>query len=137
YQRDDVVAFDQEQHTATYSDGSVIEVPAEVQDVLSSLYFLRTKPLEVGMTVVIQNHADKKNYPLEIRILRTETVDVPAGRFECFVVEPILKASGLFQHQGRLTVWLSKDSRLVPVMMKGKIIIGSIDAVLTQVTSTK
>lgn len=135
YQRDEVVVFDQEKRTATYSDGSVIDVPAEVQDVLSSLYFLRTKELSVGMTVVVQNHSDKKTYPLEIRILRTETVTVPAGKFECLVVEPILKASGLFQHQGRLTVWLTKDSRLVPVMMKGRIIIGSIDAVLTEIVT--
>jgi hypothetical protein len=135
FQRDDVVVFDQERHTATYSDGSVIDVPAEVQDVLSSLYFLRTRQLEVGKTIVIQNHSDKKNYPLEIRILRSETVSVPAGKFECLVVEPILKASGLFQHQGRLTVWLTKDSRLLPVMMKGRIIIGSVDAVLTETTA--
>jgi hypothetical protein len=132
-QRDDVVVFDQERHTATYSDGSVIEVPVEVQDVLSSLYFLRTRELDVGDTVVIQNHSDKKNYALEIRILRSETANVPAGKFECLVVEPILKASGLFQHQGRLTVWLTRDARHLPVMMKGRIIIGSVDAVLTEI----
>jgi Protein of unknown function (DUF3108) len=137
YRRDDVVAFDQERHTATYSDGTVVEVPPDVQDVLSSLYFLRTQNLEVGKTVVIQNHADKKNYPLEIRILRRETVSVPAGRFECLVVEPILKASGLFQSQGRLTVWLTNSPHFVPVMMKGRIIIGSIDAVLTDMTVTR
>jgi hypothetical protein len=136
-QRDDVVVFDQERHTATYSDGSVIDVPDDVQDVLSSLYSLRTRDLEVGKTIVIQNHSDKKNYPLEIQVLRSETVTVPAGKFECLVVEPILKASGLFQHQGRLTVWLTKDSRHLPVMMKGRIIIGSIDAVLTETTAGK
>lgn len=129
--RDDAVAFDQEAHTATYSDGTVVEVPPQVQDVLTSLYFLRTQLLEVGATLVIQNHSDKKNYPLEVHILRIEKVSVPAGEFECFVVEPIIKSSGLFQHQGRLTVWLTRDHRLLPVKMKGRIIIGSIDAVLT------
>jgi hypothetical protein len=131
--RDETVVFDQEAHTAIYSDGTVVSVPPDVQDVLTSLYFLRTRKLEIGETIVIQNHSDKRNYPLEIKILRSETVTVPAGEFECFVVEPILKSSGLFQHQGRLTVWLTKDSRLLPVKMKGRIIIGSIDAVLTEI----
>jgi hypothetical protein len=132
YTRREVVIFDQANHTATYPDGSAVEVPPDVQDVLTSLYFLRTRRLEVGQTVLIENHADRKNYPLEVHVVRTESVSVPAGEFECFVVEPILKASGLFQHQGRLTVWLTKDSRLMPVMMKGKIIVGSISAVLAE-----
>jgi hypothetical protein len=131
--RDEAVVFDQDGHTATYSDGAVITVPQEVQDVLTSLYFLRTRRVEVGDTLVIQNHSDRKNYPLEIHILRSEKVSVPAGEFECLVVEPILKSSGLFQHQGRLTVWLTRDSRLLPVKMKGRIIIGAIDAVLTEI----
>jgi hypothetical protein len=131
--KDEVVIFDQERHTATYPDSSVIDVPPNVQDVLSSLYFLRTKRLQVGQTVRIENHADRKNYPLEIKILRSETVSVPAGKFKCFVVEPILKASGLFEHQGSLTVWITQDARVMPVMMKGRVIVGSIDAVLTSV----
>jgi len=133
YTKNEVIVFDQENHTATYPDSSVIPVPPDVQDVLTSLYYLRTRSLEVGRTFLIENHADKKNYPLEVKILRSETVSVPAGRFECFVVEPILKASGLFQHQGRLTVWLTKDSRLMPVMMTGKIIVGSVSAVLSEI----
>jgi hypothetical protein len=133
YTRQEVVVFDQVNHTATYPDSAVVAIPPGVQDVLSSLYYLRTKEIRVGETVVIENHGDKKNYPLEVRILRTESVSVPAGEFECFVVEPIIKASGLFQHQGRLTVWLTNDSRRMPVMMKGKIIVGSISAVLSEV----
>jgi hypothetical protein len=82
---------------------------------------------------VIENHADRKNYALEVRVLRIETISVPAGKFECFVVEPILKASGLFQHQGRLTVWITKDARMLPVKMSGKIVVGSVEAVLSNV----
>lgn len=132
YTRQEVVVFDQTNHTATYPDSSVVAIPADVQDVLTSLYFLRTKQIKVGESVLIENHADRKNYPLEVKVVRTESISVPAGEFDCLVVEPILKASGLFQHQGRLTVWLTNDSRLVPVMMKGKIIVGSISAVLAE-----
>jgi len=130
YEAHKVVIFDQVNHLAIYPDGKRIPVAEGVQDVLSSLYYVRTLNLEVGKSVFIQNHADGKNYPLEVKVLRTETITVPAGTFECFVVEPILKASGIFQHKGRLTVWLSTDPSHIPVMMKSKVIIGSINAIL-------
>lgn len=126
----EVVVFDQQDHTATYPDGRVISVPPKVQDVLSSLYYVRTMELEVGASIFIDNHADEKNYPLEVKVLRVEEINVPAGTYECFVLEPILKASGIFQHKGRLTVWLSTGPRHIPVMMKSKVVIGSINAVL-------
>ncbi len=116
----EIVVFDQDRHTATYPNGTVIEVPERVQDVLSSLYYIRTIELEVGKSIFMDNHADEKNYPLEVKVLRIEKVKVPAGTYECFVLEPILKASGIFQHKGRLTVWLSTDPSHIPVMMKSK-----------------
>jgi hypothetical protein len=137
YSKREVILFNQANHTAIYPDSSVVEVPPEVHDVLTSLYFIRTVPLEVGKSVLIQNHSDRKNYALEVKVVRTERVSVPAGEFDCFVVEPILKASGLFQHQGRLTVWLTRDQRRMPVRMSGKIVVGSIDAVLSRVGEGK
>jgi hypothetical protein len=49
------------------------------------------------------------------------------------VLEPILKASGIFQHKGRLTVWLSTDPSHIPVMMKSSVAIGAINAVLIDI----
>lgn len=132
YSRHEIVMFDQTDHVAIYSDSTRVEIPPMVEDVLSSLYYLRTKSLKVGSTVLIENHSDRKNYPLEVKVLRTERVSVPAGEFDCFVVEPILKASGLFEHQGNLTVYLTEDARLMPVKMTSKIILGSISAMLSE-----
>jgi hypothetical protein len=135
YRAREVVVFDQREHTATYPDGAVVPVPEKVQDVLTSLYYIRTMDLEVGRSVFIENHADGKNYPLEVKVLRVEEITVPAGRYRCFVLEPILKASGIFQHKGRLTVWMSTDPRHIPVMMKSKVVIGAINVVLLEATS--
>jgi hypothetical protein len=135
YRDHEVVLFDQQNHTATYPNGRTVSVPQSVQDVLSSLYYVRTMEIDVGDTIFINNHADEKNYALEVRVLRVEEVKVPAGTYQCYVLEPILRASGIFQHKGRLTVWLSTDPTHIPVMMKSKIVIGSIDAVLTDASS--
>jgi hypothetical protein len=124
--------FDQENHLAIYHNSQdTFSVPDYVQDVLSAFYFVRTQDLKVGQSIFVDNHADKKNYPLEVKILRKEKVKVPAGTFDCVVVEPILKASGIFQQKGKLTVWLTDDEIKMPVLMRSKVVIGSISTELT------
>jgi hypothetical protein len=61
-----------------------------------------------------------------------ETVSVPAGRFDCFVVEPVLEGEGLFKHEGRITLYISADARRVPVLMKTKVPVGTIDVALKE-----
>ena len=125
YRADRYVDFDQSQHLA-FADGDTIPVKEYVQDALSSLYFVRTLNLRVGNSVFVENHSDKKNYSLEVKVLRREKVRVPAGEFDCLVVEPMMQASGIFKHQGKLTVWLSDDQFRIPILMKSKVAVGSI-----------
>jgi hypothetical protein len=123
--------FDQENHLAIYNNSQdTFSVAEYVQDVLSAFYFIRTQDLKVGKSLFVDNHTDKKNYPLEVKVLKKERVKVPAGTFDCIVVEPILKASGIFQQKGSLTVWLTDDEIKMPVLMKSKVVIGSISTEL-------
>ncbi|MCK4511726.1 DUF3108 domain-containing protein [bacterium] len=127
----DLVVFDHDRHIAIYpKKGRVVPLALNAQDILSSLYYVRMMKLEVGSPVSIENHADKKNYPLEIKVLRRERVEVPAGEFDCIVVEPVMRTGGLFSQKGRLWVWLTDDDVHMPVLMKSKIAIGSISVVL-------
>jgi len=132
FRADVSVLFDQENHLAIYDNGQdTFSVAEYVQDVLSAFYFVRTQDLKVGRSIFVDNHTDKKNYPLEVKVLRKERRKVSAGTFDCVVVEPILKASGIFKQKGRLTVWLTDDETKMPVLMKSKVIIGSISTELT------
>jgi hypothetical protein len=130
YEKSEVVVFDQERHVAIYPGGKEVPLEPDALDVLSSLFYVRFMDLEVGKSVFIDNHADGKNYSLEIKIIREETVEVPAGTFDCYVAEPILKAAGIFQHEGRLAVWIAKDHKHIPVKMESKVVIGAIKALL-------
>jgi hypothetical protein len=121
--------YDQVNHTVTTNRGTM-DVPPYVQDVLSILYYVRTLPLEVGDTLYVDNHSGRKVYPLAVKVHSRERVEVPAGTFDCFVVEPMLKAGGLFKHEGRIWVWLTADRKKMPVLMKTKVIIGTVDAKL-------
>jgi hypothetical protein len=137
YRAHDLVLFDHDRHLAIYPGSGakvdrLVPLSLDAQDVLSSLYYVRMVELDVGRSVYIENHADRKNYPLEIKVLRRERVKVPAGTYDCLVVEPIMRTAGLFRHQGSLTVWLTDDEYRIPVLMRSKVIIGSVSAVLTK-----
>lgn len=129
YKHDDAVDFNQSTHRAVYKDKTV-PIPPRTQDVLSALYYVRTLPLEVGQSISVANHTDGKNYPLIIKVLGREHVKVDAGEFDCIIVEPILRGPGVFTQQGRLTVWLTDDKRRMPVLMKSKVVIGHVAAIL-------
>lgn len=130
YRADRACVLDQRRHLAFYENDTV-EVAPYAQDALSALYYVRTQDLEVGRSVLVDNFTDGKKYPLEVRVLKRETITVPAGTFDCVVVEPLLQSVGVFKHEGRLTVWLTDDRLKMPVLMKSKVLVGSISAELT------
>ena len=134
YRHEESVEFDHQQNQARYSTGQVIELVPGSRDVLLSLFYTRLFPLEVGKPLSIDNHTDKKNYPLEVRVLKKETIKTALGRVECMVIEPVLRTPGLFENKGRLMVWITNDQRRIPVLMKSKILIGSVNAVLKEYT---
>ncbi len=129
YSSDKIYSFDQINHLA-FDNGDTTEIPPFIQDVLSSFYYVRTLDLKVGSTVTMPNFSDGKVTPFDVKVLRKEKIDVPAGEFDCIVVEPLLRAAGIFKHEGRLTIWLTDDRLKMPVRMRSKVVVGSIDVVL-------
>lgn len=129
------IVFDYTKQQARYQDGETFPIPHEVQDALSSFYFTRTQALPLGGSVFFDYHASHKSVPLEVKVLGRDRVETPAGTFSCVVVEPILKAGGIFKSKGRLVIWLTDDERRMPVLMKSKVMIGSISATLVEAKS--
>jgi hypothetical protein len=130
YRANRVSEIDQRHMLAFYKDDT-LQVPMFSQDALSVLYYVRTQKLEVGKSLFVDNFTEGKLYPLEVKVLKRETITVDAGTFDCLVVEPLLKSVGVFKHEGQLRVWLTDDRIKMPVLMKSKILVGSISAELT------
>jgi hypothetical protein len=115
----------------TIKDGSAeeIAIPPGTQDVLSCLYYLRSLPTLVpGTSVFLNIHHDKKNYRLEVRVEGFEKVPSPWGDVEAVRVLAIMPFQGIFMNEGNIRVWLTNDVRHVPVMMKAKVVVGSVVA---------
>jgi len=108
-------------------------IPASVLDVLSSLYYVRSLPLEVGKSFTIDVHSGDKTWPLVVQVKKLEKVKVKAGKFLCYRVEPLLRERGIFISKGKkLEVWLTADAHHMPVLMRSEIFIGHVSAELVR-----
>lgn len=100
-------------------------------DTLSSFYYIRTIPLQVGASYFIDIYDCKRLWNTEVKVLRREEIVTPLGRFKTIVVHPLLKSEGIFARTGDMFIWLTDDDRRIPVQMKSKVVVGSITATLT------
>lgn len=132
YTANDTLVFDANAHTVRYKNGMEYPIPEKAQDALSAFYFTRFQALPLGGSVTFDYHASRKSAPLEVKVLGRQRVKTPAGKFDCVVIEPMLKAGGIFKNKGRLVIWLTDDERRMPVLMKSKVLIGSISVVLQE-----
>ena len=105
-------------------------IPPFVQDILTSLYYVRTRTLVPGQDIVGDVNSGAKTWSLRIKVKGMEKISVPAGKFECYRVEPLISGDGLFLQNGNLEVWMPADSRHMPVLMRSKVMVGSFTAEL-------
>jgi uncharacterized protein DUF3108 len=134
FRRNVQVRFDPEAGLATYHDDREYPIEPNTYDVLSATYQVRTMEMVPGMTHSLIVHSSRKSYELKVIVHGRETVKVPAGEFDCFIVEPIFKGEGLFQYEGKLTFWVTADERRIPVLIKTKVKVGAIEASLKDYT---
>jgi hypothetical protein len=134
FSRDFSAFFDQRRQKAKTSSGEY-EVPEYVNDILSAFYLARTfdySNLKISDMILMQNFYKDKVYDLNVKYLGKDRISVEAGTFDCVVVEPLVQEGGLFKSEGSIIVWLTDDDLRVPVRVKTKVVIGSIDSELTK-----
>lgn len=106
------------------------KISKRTYDTLSSFFYFRSVPLQVGTSYFIDIFDCKKLWNTEVQVLRREEIATPLGRFKTVVIRPLLKSEGIFARTGEMLIWLTDDDRRIPVLMKSKVKIGSITATL-------
>lgn len=115
-------------------NGETGELPTDRPlDDISFLYYARTLPLRVGETYTLNRYFKGDGNPVVLRVLRKETVRVPAGTFETVVVRPIIRTKGLFGEGGEAEVYFTDDARRIPVLVRSRVpIVGFLSMHLTE-----
>lgn len=133
FSKDFSAFFDHRKKKARTSKGEY-DIPLYVNDIVSAFYLARTfdySKMKPGDKVELKNFYNDKVYDLDVKYLGKERITVAAGTFDCIMVEPLVQEGGLFKSEGTIIIWLTNDDLKVPVKVKTKVVIGSIDAELT------
>jgi hypothetical protein len=129
------LVFDHGNKKVTVTDDGkkeTLDVPGNVQDALSSLYYVRTlEEFTTGKPIVVTVHDSGKTWTVEVQVLGREKIKTPVGEFNTIKLRTYPKYEGVFLNKGEIFIWLTDDSRKVPVLMKSTITIGSIVSMLT------
>ncbi len=138
--RDITVSFDWAAKTAQYVNRGDARPPIRISegtfDPLSVFYWSRSVAFEVGHRIRRPVTDGKKQVTGVARVVRRETITVPAGTFDTFLIEPDLEhVGGVFEKSpdASIQLWLSADDRRLPVRLRSKVLVGSFTGELIRV----
>jgi hypothetical protein len=110
----------------------IIDTKPNVQDMISTFYFLRNTldmtNLKVDDEVRTDMFFDGENYGFKIKYLGKETIRTAFGKVECLKFRPYVMAGRVFKEEESLTLWVSADKNRIPLRLKADLAVGSLRA---------
>lgn len=136
-----LTTYDQEQGIITYKKNDAppktFKVNGPVYNEFTSFMIMRTLQLTVGHDLMVPTFADKKRHEVVVKVEKKELVESIFGKIETVIVSPHLPFKGLYSKTGAPLIWLTNDYDRVPVMIKAKVLIGSLTARLVDYQGQK
>jgi hypothetical protein len=106
-----------------------------VQDVLTAVYYMRSKPLSLDTKESLVVNANKTNYPVSFQPDTRKEISVkPLGKVTALRIEPNPTLKIVESNGGKLWVWISDDENRYPLQVVATMKIGSARLVLTDIT---
>lgn len=126
--------FKQSVQKVTTQDEKSYDVPPHTQDMLSAFYYARTidfAKAKKGDTFVINTFLDNELFPLRMKYLGKETIKIRGGKYRCMKFMPVVQEGRIFKDADDLNVWITDDGNHIPVLVRAKVLVGSIKMELT------
>lgn len=96
------------------------------QNVISSIFYIRTFAYEGSKTYPFRVADEGKNIIFTSQVVSRETLKTKAGSFKTIKIKPKFTVNGTFKPVGDIFLWLTDDDRKMLVRIEAKIKIGSI-----------
>jgi len=128
YQKHEEITFDRQTNTAITNKG-VYQVPANVQDVISIMYYMRNINYDqnkVGDKIPLAMFLDNKVYSLNIHYMGKETVKTRYGKVKAIKLRPLLSKGSTPKGGEKMTMWVTDDANHTPVQIESTIAVGKI-----------
>jgi Protein of unknown function (DUF3108) len=138
YKKEEVTFFNHAKKTAlvkgkTGTDPEVLKeykIPANVQDMVSGYYFLRTIDFEKYKekdTITVDGFFEDKVYSMKIVYKGKEKLQTKFGRVVTAVLSPIMPENALFDGRDAIRFYVSDDPNRIPVKIEARMFVGAIE----------
>jgi len=133
------VTFFQERGRANFVDLKndkriTMDVPSDIQDVLSMIYYARTLDLNNARTGDKFNFnflIDDTVYTSSLEVLGRETIRTSLGHIRCIKLRPGLITGEVFNDSYAMELFISDDRNRLPILMSTEVIVGRVKMELT------
>jgi hypothetical protein len=137
YKADNYITYDNVAGKLFFKRGKlqILDTPKFTHDYISVMYYARSMPLNPGDAFEAFLFSKPKTYPMKFKVHeKRETIKIGEKSYDCVKVEPALVGEGrVFTKKDKMEVWVTDDEYHIPVMLKSKAKIGSLNAKLIQV----
>ncbi|MES2486812.1 MAG: DUF3108 domain-containing protein [Bacteroidota bacterium] len=133
--------FDQAKNTVLVKDyknktQKTISVTENVQDIVSTFYYLRNNPqigkMKVGESITIDMFFDDEVTKFKLKYLGKEDLKTEFGTVSTLMFRPLVQSGRVFKEEESLTVWISDDDNRIPLRIKASLAVGSLKADLEE-----
>ncbi|HSP62911.1 MAG TPA: DUF3108 domain-containing protein [Pyrinomonadaceae bacterium] len=112
-----------------------LDFPEPIQDLLSMIYFVRLQKLEVGKSFEIQVSDSGQVYRVPVAVVERKRIKCVLGRVSAIRIEPAMFGEGrVLRGEGTISIWITEDSRHLPVWAHLNLNVGTVDIKLKRVS---
>jgi len=117
---------------------AITDFSGQLQDVLSAIYFIRTQPLEVGKTFDIFIGDGGRVYKTPVKVVDRKRMKTILGRVDVLRITPELFGADrlIDEEKGEFSIWITDDSRHIPVAGRIKTDYGTFDIKLKRIITS-
>ena len=140
YTKDKEIFFDFKKHKARVINhkretDSTYFIQNDVQDMLSSFYYLRTidfDGLKENDSVDVNMFFDERQNNIRVLVMGRDRLKTKFGEIDCIKIRPLVLEGRVFKDEENVTLWISDDRNKIPVRIKASILVGSVKAELIE-----
>lgn len=141
YEKNQEGFFNQGKNTVQVKDyknntQKTFSVTEDVQDIVSTFYYLRNHPnvdkMKVGESISVDMFFDDEITKFKLKFIGRENLKTKFGTVPTMIFRPYVQAGRVFKEQESLTVWISDDQNKIPLRIKAELAVGSLKADLEQ-----
>jgi len=146
YTKDQEGFFNQNENRVLVKDykrktEKTIVTSENVQDIISSFYYLRNHPnidkLKTGEAITIDMFFDDEITKFKLKYVGRQDITTKFGTVSTMMFKPLVQTGRVFKEKESVTLWITDDDNKVPVRIKADLAVGSLKADLDEYKGLK